>query len=42
MDRGMGDLVQEQRLPRDLDERFRPEDRLGHTREGGKFVHHPP
>src|SRR3546814_8038425 len=38
----MRDLVQEQRLAADIDERFLAKDRLGHAREGGEFVDHPP
>ena len=41
-DVGMGDLVQEQGLAGDLGDRFLAEDRLGHAREGGEFVDHPP
>src|SRR3546814_11952750 len=34
--------VQEQRLAAGIDERFLAKDRLGHAREGGEFVDHPP
>ena len=37
----MGHLVQEQRLPADIHERFFPENRLGHSRERGEFIDHP-
>ncbi len=39
---GMRDFVQEQRLARDLDDILVAEDGLGHPREGGEFVDHPP
>ncbi len=38
----MRDFVQEQRLARDLMHVLHAEDRLGHAREVGEFVDHPP
>ena len=38
----MRDLVQEQRLARDLVDVLVAEHRLGHAREVGEFVDHPP
>ena len=38
----MGDLVEEQGLADDVGDLLLAEDRLGHAREGGEFVDHPP
>ena len=41
-DLGMRDLVEEQRLAGDLGQRLLGEGGLGHARERGEFVDHPP